>query len=161
MKLNADKTTATKFSKARKRHSKNILKLKDQAIKFQPTTKYLGMTIDRKLNFKKHINMTAARAMKAHNTLRPLIENFNETEATKLYKIYVRPIMEYGLPALKHLPENRFHKLCTTQNKILRHITGNHRHITNEQIRKELNISSFEQRIKDLTRNYEIRKLTT
>ena len=61
------------------------------------SAKYLGIIIDSKLSFSKHIDSTCKRA---NSALAFLHRNFGSCQRkikTHLYLTYVKPILEYGV----------------------------------------------------------------
>ena len=143
MKINIEKTQSIIINRKNKTY-KTKLKIKNHTQNWNKHITYLGIKIDQKQNYIQHIRAIRGRAWSTFNTLKPLIQYLPHIEATKIYKIYIRPIMEYGLIAThtsKHI-----HKLDQTQNRILRTIYGSHSRDTNATIRGILGIESFEDR---------------
>ena len=62
----------------------------------QPFTKHLGVYLDSRLNFSKHIKEKVAIAMKGVNLLRMLSKYVDRNVLSLSYKMYVRPHLDYG-----------------------------------------------------------------
>ena len=61
------------FRKRRKRNEEQLeIKLRNEAIPFKESTRFLGMTLDIRLNWEKHINNLKAKAKRALNTLKAI-----------------------------------------------------------------------------------------
>ena len=119
------------------------------------------MTIDKRLTFKKHTYNRAGKAWAAYRQLFPLTKHLDKKENAKLYKIYIRPRLEYGLTALQHLPVTNYKKCIMTQNSIVRQLGKYHWTKRNTDIREEMNIISFEDRIQTLQTNFMEKTPTT
>ena len=143
MTTNIGKTQAILINRRNKTY-KTKLKIKKLHHKLEKQVTYLGVKIDKNLKYTKQINTTRGRAWSTFHTLKPLIQHIPHAEAVKLYKIYIRPILEYGLIATH--TSSIIHKLDQTQNKILRNIYGRNSRDTNATIRSRLGIESFEER---------------
>ena len=90
------------------------------------SAKYLGITIDNKLNWKQHYSNTTKKANKTLAFLRRNISNCPSHIKDKCYKTLVRPILEYGSavwdPHFK-IDIDRFEKV---QKRAGRFATGNY-----------------------------------
>jgi hypothetical protein len=87
--------------------------------------KYLGIHIDKKLTFQLHIEEVIRKANLATKTLYPLINRKSKLHVEnkiQIYKMAIRPILTYGLPALKGIAPTQIAKLQRFQNKTLKMI---------------------------------------
>ena len=100
-----------------------VLKLDGKIIQMTDSVKYLGVTLDRKLTWAKHLNNASKKGSQAIAMLYPLI-NFGSklslSNKLLLYKQIVRPIITYGSIAWVTAAKTHFHKLQVVQNKYLR-----------------------------------------
>ena len=62
----------------------------------KPFTKHLGVYLDSKLNFSKHIKEKVAKAMKGITLLRYLSKYVDRNVLSLSYKMYIRPHLDYG-----------------------------------------------------------------
>lgn len=95
---NPNKTQFTIFGH-RITESSPTIKMIQQNITPTPTVKYLGITIDKKLNFKKHTQNSKNQIITRAKHFRALTykrEGINLKTATTIYKMICRPIIEYG-----------------------------------------------------------------
>lgn len=121
--VNTDKTMYQVFSLAHKIPEINV-QYKGQQIKATNEQKYLGIHLDSKLSWKKHINKTAEKAKTRFNILKRLTGQkwgCSQTILNHTYNTYIKPVLLYGGEAL--ISAN-IHELETTQNQALRIITG-------------------------------------
>lgn len=88
------------FSNKSTFYTKRIV-IKNRQLEWISSIKYLGVTIDNKLTFNKHIQSTLSKANIVKFTLFPIINPSNSLAInTKIfiYKTYIRPIITYAGP---------------------------------------------------------------
>lgn len=89
-----------------------------------PTThelKYLGVTLDRKLTFKTHINNTRKNAFAAKRIISPYLEKttpLSQKTKKQLYKAYVKLILLYASPVWSSASENNLQRLQVVENAV-------------------------------------------
>ena len=99
--LNEKKTCKLIFGQVRQftKETSPPLQLHNKNIPTTKHAKFLGVTFDQNLSFRKHINIIASKA-KTRATLLYSIYNQkygpSPTTMIRLFKIYVRPLLEYG-----------------------------------------------------------------
>ena len=102
--------------------------LRGATVPVSPTTKILGMTLDRGMTFRPHSQEVIARAKPRLNVMKALSSTTfgHQKEAqTALYKQFIRPILEYASPAwCPDLAPSHMSALQRTQNAALRVATG-------------------------------------
>ena len=100
IKLNPDKTKVIIFSRSvLARKTKPNIKLYGETLKVYPQVKFLGITFDSQLSFKKHFEDILDRCNTRYHRLRLLANKKWEPSPATLIQIYkhcVRPIFEYG-----------------------------------------------------------------
>lgn len=99
------------------------LKINKQPVTQKHTVKYLGMELDSRLNFKKHIEKIMGKAYGAKKSLYPLLRKnskLNFQNKKLIYTTLIRPLMTYAAPAWCHLKPRPMSPLQKFQNKILR-----------------------------------------
>ena len=99
MKLNVEKTEFCLFSRKTDEDLSNVnIKMDGKFIKRTESQKLLGITLDEKLNFQKHIDAVERKATKAAAllTVVGLSEQISVQNMLKLYRSIVLPHMEYG-----------------------------------------------------------------
>jgi hypothetical protein len=93
-----------------------------------PTTKILGVTIDRGMTLNPHVTEVVTRARSRLNVLKALSSTtfgHSKESQTALYKQFVRPVLSYASPAwAPDLARTHMEKLQRTQNVALRIATG-------------------------------------
>jgi len=97
LRINEAKTTAILFGRTRKLNIKLVVN--NIEISWSNNVKYLGVTIDYKLNFSKHAEMIVKKATKMRGFLYPVFNKKCPIPARtrlNLFKMYIQPILTYA-----------------------------------------------------------------
>ena len=97
LRLNADKCSVISFGNPKLPVSDLKLSIGGTELKIITKEKDLGIIVDDNLSFSDHAQNQASKAMKALNHLKRNIITRKMNIWINLYKVYVRPIFEYGL----------------------------------------------------------------
>ena len=114
-------------------NNKIITPVKMQNVKIAPSphVKYLGVTLDTRLTFKKHLDKTLTTA---NGTLRQLYalmakdNGLSTDNKLTIYRTIIRPILTYAAPVWCGVSKSNFTRLERFQNKCLRLITNSDRY---------------------------------
>ena len=122
VKLNGEKSNLLIIQRNRDLVEENYaLQLFDDIIRPTNSAKFLGVEIDRILAFKKHFDSILDCASRRLNVLRVLASNGTDAPTLmRLYKIYVRPIIEYGSVTFMSAPKTQLSRLQQMQNEAIR-----------------------------------------
>ena len=124
IKLNPVKTKVIIFSKsALARKTELNLKLYGKTLKIYPQVKFLSITFDSQLNFKKQFEDILGRCNTRYHRLRLLAsKKWGPSPATliQIYKQCVRPIFEYFSISTITASDNIISKIQQLQNKFIR-----------------------------------------
>ena len=124
IKLNPEKTKVIIFSRSiLARKTELNLKLYGETLKIYPQVKFLGITFDSQLNFKKHFEDILDRCNTRYYRLRLLAnKKWGPSPSTliQIYKQCVRPIFEYGALSTISTSDNIISKIQRLQNKFIR-----------------------------------------
>lgn len=126
MTVSTTKTTFQLFSLST-RIPKVDLHYKQTPLTGSDLSKYLGLTLDRRLTWKAHVDECAERASKRSRMLKRLTATkwgATQDVLTMTYKTYIRPILDYGSEATVTASAATTKKLDLVQNAVLRTITG-------------------------------------
>ena len=99
------------------------LKLYGETLKIYPQVKFLGITFDSQLNFKKHFEEILDRCNTRYHHLRLLVnKKWGPSPATliQIYKQCVGPMFEYGSLWTITAPDYIISKIQRLQNKFIR-----------------------------------------
>ncbi|GBN61919.1 putative RNA-directed DNA polymerase from transposon X-element [Araneus ventricosus] len=132
IKVNADKCQAVYFTSSRKVPDPPMLYRR--AIKWSKDTKYLGVTLDSRLTYEKHINNINKKVRAAKAKMYPLIGRNSKLSLKNkllLYKTILRPVMSYVSPVWGAAAKTHTQKLESTQNIIARQIADAHWFVRN------------------------------
>lgn len=156
--LNKAKTQALFITNRRtKELPKAKIKIFDINIKWHSESKYLGMVLEKRMTFKRHIDYVIERANIAVKTLYPLINRKSKLHLKNkllIYKLAIRPIMTYGCPAFLEIANSHIKKLQIIQNKALRMILNRSRYDKTSTIHEEAEVQPVADFIEKLTTKF-------
>lgn len=137
--MNKDKIVATYFSR---KHTipQNCVQLKNNKIPWSKSAKYLGVILDNKLTFKKHLENNEQKAKKLTGHLYPLINcnsNLNVENKIRIIKAIYIPALTYGCESWSITKEHLTKTVSGKINKMLRMALNAPWYITNKQIQEE------------------------
>ncbi len=141
-KINAGKSIAIIF----KTPSKSIVKAppiiyNNECIFPQDSVKYLGVTIDKNLNFQEHVdNIIQSANMKTGSLRQYLRKKYNISMKTKalLYNCMIRPVITYGLPSWENTSDAAWRKIESIETKWCRLVLGLSRDTHTEDLYEKL-----------------------
>ena len=124
IKLNPEKTKVIIFSRSILARKTDLnLKLYGETLKIYPQVKFLGITFDSQLNFKKHFEDILDHCNTRYYRLRLLANKKwgpSPSSLIQIYKQCVRPIFEYGALSTITTSDNIISKIQRLQNKFIR-----------------------------------------
>lgn len=158
IKVNGKKSNGIIFTKRPKKHKPiRSIKFSEEDIPWKTEVKYLGITMDQKLDFQKHINEAEIKAKRINQELYPLLNRRSKVSIENKIRIYtsvIRPTMTYGAPTWNQADERRKKKLQIVQNRTLRNAIDAPWFMTNEQIHNDLKIPPIEDVIQKIARRH-------
>ncbi|GFX36948.1 RNA-directed DNA polymerase from mobile element jockey [Trichonephila clavipes] len=122
--LNVAKTEAVFFTRKTRLNYPDIY-LHNERIPWSQSTKYLGVTLDKKLTFKQHITRIRENFIKKAHTFSHLISRRSKLSRSNKLLIYsslLRPVITYASPVWSFAAKTHIQKLEVLQNKTLRQI---------------------------------------
>lgn len=142
IKINPAKTQAIIFTKKHHTHPETQVKIDNIPINWKNTVKYLGLTLDSKLTFKKHLIETSKKGRGLLKQLYPLLNSntMNLTNKRLLYTSLIRPAITYGSPCWSIATRTNLKHIEVIQNKTLRMITKAPWFVRNTILQNDLNI---------------------
>ena len=122
VKLNGDKSKLVFLSRNNIKPDENYsLHLFNDVVRPSKQAKFLGIQIDERLSFKQHFDAIHTSTARRLNVLRVLSRNdVKPIILLRLYKIYIRSIIEYGSFSFICAPKIFISKLQKIQNEALR-----------------------------------------
>ena len=124
--INKEKSSATLFSLSTKAQPGNLT-LEDATLQCKDQQTYLGVTFDKRLTWKQHIQNAEAKARRKLNIMRKLAGTqwgANEKILKNVYQGTVRLHLEYGSSSWMTAAQSHKQTLDRVQNQALRIITG-------------------------------------
>lgn len=155
IRINVTKSVAVLFTRqvTHKKTNHESLTLFDDEIPEAKSAKYLGVTLDHRLTWTKHVQEVANKANQRLGMLYPLIRSRNGLSmlnCTIIYKSIIRPIMTYAVPVWASAATSNIKKLETLQNRSLRIASRSPWYVTNKLIQTNLKIPPLRQFMTDL-----------
>ena len=122
IKLNGDKSYFLQIHRLQQQEKEDMsLQLFDDIIKPTTNAKFLGVNLDAKLRFAKHVDETCSKAGRRLAVLRFLARAGTKPEVIiRLYKIYIRSLFESGSAAFIAAPKRELEKMQRLQNEAIR-----------------------------------------
>ncbi|RUS68499.1 hypothetical protein EGW08_023739 [Elysia chlorotica] len=128
MTINAAKTVYAVFSNSREVLAKDLeVKLGDFPLERESLPRYLGLTLDPRLNLTAHVEQLVKKAQDRVSIMRKLAGTSwgsGTTSLRTLYVTFVRPVLEYANPILNLASRTSLEKLSKVQNSALRMVTS-------------------------------------
>ena len=141
--INESKSVAVFFSK------KHIVKppeiiVNSHTVPWSHSAKYLGVILDQRLTWVRHINNVSNKSMGAFISLAPFFRNTSVTRQTKLraFNAIIRSISTYAISIWGSAPPNRIKRVQGRFMRLLRSALGIPWYIRHAQILKELPVQS-------------------
>ncbi|GFV26960.1 RNA-directed DNA polymerase from mobile element jockey [Trichonephila clavipes] len=153
--INVEKSAAVLFNKKRKIPPPP--KMYNTTIPWSQSSKYLGITFDKNLTWKAHIQNTRQKFRKLMFKLFPLIgrnSDLSRNNKVLLFTAVMRPILSYGCPVWGYAAKTNINILDTLQNSTIRMIVKASRYMRNDDIRKALKIKSFKFYIQKIAKKF-------
>jgi hypothetical protein len=158
IKINGPKTDAVFISNRKSRElPAGPIKVFGADVVWKEKVKYLGVQIDKKLTFQHHIEQAIMKANSAIKVLYPLINrksNLDIYNKILVYKLAIRPILVYGLPALGNIATSHIAKLQRTQSRALKMILNLPWFESTNVVHEMSNVPPINLFIEKLTRNF-------
>ena len=126
--------------------------------------KYLGVVLDKTLDFGMHVEYAAGKAKRALSKMCTLIkgrQGISIKTAVDLYKSLVRPHLEYAIPAWANISEKYLTKLECAQSQCLKRVIGAKTHSASSAVEVISGIIPIRYRKRKLCNREYIRILTT
>ena len=147
MHFNADKTEEVIFSCKRSKPNHPPLLLGNDQVAQKMEHKHLGVILDSKLDFQSHIRQAILKARRGIGMIRYLSKYISRNVLDQIYKLYVRPHLDYGdIIYHRYDPEMQSHFTRTleqTQYSAALAVTGAWRGTSRQRLYKELGWESL------------------
>ena len=110
----------------------------------EPTSsfRYLGLILDKQLKFKDHINYAKKKLLKFCSLYYRLRLIFTRTKLLRIFRIYVKPIVQYGIRNYGSTNENVLEPIKMLIKRILKIVFWKRKYESVEQIRVQSLISN-------------------
>ena len=127
MSFNPDKCEVLRVTNKRKHILHTQYKIHDRILNTVDKTKYLGVTIQSKLNWKPHINNITKKANNIREFLQRNLSRHPRPVKEQAYETYVRPILEYASTVWDPHTIELTNQLEMVQRRAARFVTADYR----------------------------------
>ena len=134
-----------------------VISLNGEEVPQKDGYKYLGVHLDRRLTWKKHIDTKISEIRLKSRQLYWLLGKHSKLKLEYkllLYKSMLKPIWQYGCQMWQTASSSLIEKIERNQNKLLRTITGAPWYVKNQNILKDLKMIPVKQTIENTRRRY-------
>lgn len=160
--INPDKSAAVFFYRTvlgshSRRKPQTPITLYDKPIPWRQHAKYLGVTLDTRLTFRKHIDTVRNRAAFILGRLYPMLGKHSKLSLRNkvtLYKLCIRPIMTYASVVFAQTRPSHLDKLQKLQNRFTRIATGSPWYMRTVDLHKDLQLESIKDYMKTTSTRY-------
>lgn len=155
IKLNETKSVHVNFTNRRI----NIIRIKidSQDVPYSDSVKYLGMTLDARLNWKEHIKKKRDELNYKYRKMYWLLGRSSELSTYNkllLYRQVLKPVWTYGIQLWGCAKMTNVQIIQTFQNKVLRNIVNAPWYIRNDNLHRDLEIKLVSEEIRSCSVNY-------
>ena len=126
-KISEEKTVAVHFHRKRGLQQEPHITIENTQIQFAPEAKFLGMVLDSRLNWKKHIEQLKTKCLKSLTLLKCLSKQSWGADRKSMLKIYratTRAQLDYGCEVYASAPRSYLKKLNAIHHQAIRLCTG-------------------------------------
>ena len=133
-------------------------------LRTEPNPRYLGLTLDPRLDWQAHIGATASKATRTLGAIRKLVSGLKGRGApasvfVRLYKALVRPQLDYGCELVVCAPPAKLAPLQKVHRQALRSATGAPLAVSTDALCADLAVQPLEVRWRMLLLRWEARIL--
>ncbi|GBP61680.1 RNA-directed DNA polymerase from mobile element jockey [Eumeta japonica] len=163
IKVNPDKSAAIQFKYSKNRSKLVVdwntpnLKMLNARILWQRSYKYLGVTLDKNLHFREHIERVRKNALFYTARLGAMLgrkSKLSRRNKRTLYKMCIRTVMTYAYPVFAHAAPKALHRLQVIQIKFSRAATDAHWCVRNSILHRDLELPNLSKYMKDASKRF-------
>lgn len=134
--------------------------LNNQLLPQDDKVRYLGVHLDRKLNWKHHITTKRLQLKLKYNKMFWLLGSKSKLSVENkiiLYKMVLKPVWTYGIELWGCAKPSNINIIQRFQSKTLRQMVGAPYYVSNKTIHEDLQIPFIQEEIKNRPKNYQRR----
>ena len=154
IKLNASKSQLILIHKQNEKRPDDLsIQLFDGIVSPCKTAKFLGLEIDERLTFKSHVSEKVQKANVRLNLFKMLsCAGVDNATLIRLYKTYIRPLIEYGCVATIAAKEETISKFQKVQNNFIRVCLNLPRYIRTDLLHEAACLERVKERLETLSK---------
>ncbi len=139
--LNVSKSKSLLFSRNRNMvNERIIIRVGDQQLEQQDVYKYLGLYLDNRLNFDKHVEYLCNNVKQKLGTLGKIRKYLDQGTSLMLYKSLILPVIDYGDIVYMTTSQNNLGKVQKLQNSACRIILRAERRTSTKYMHDQLEL---------------------
>uniref|UniRef100_V5GNF3 Putative RNA-directed DNA polymerase from transposon X-element n=1 Tax=Anoplophora glabripennis TaxID=217634 RepID=V5GNF3_ANOGL len=153
--INPEKSTGIMFSRRYQTRPQGHVKFNGEDIQWATTVKYLGVTLDRTLTWKPHVEAVTRKAKMVRAKLYPLLCRDSRLclrNKLTLIRAVLQPQLTYAGTAWGHAAKTHLARVQAVENIALRCATGAPWFVRNSDIRRDLGFTSALEAIRERAR---------
>lgn len=158
IKINPGKTEFIKFTQKKEEKHTDTINVFNKSVKASNKVKYLGVILDKKLNFIEHVNYTSEKVNKAIGALIPLIGRRSQMSTQNkilVYKVVIQPAILYAAPAWGGIiSKQQLSRLQKIQNRCLRMALRADRRTPTAVLHERAKVQMVEKSIEDHAKRF-------
>jgi hypothetical protein len=139
-------------------HKPIYLYINHNAVPYENTTKYLGMTLDTKLGWKPHVKKKQEELNLKYRKMHWLLDRYSALSVCNklmLYQQVLKPVWTYGIQLWGCASQSNRNIIQRFQNRVLRGIVDAPWYIRNENLHKDLDVATVDSVIKQYAQRRE------
>ena len=122
--INVDKTEIIKITNKINDNSERQIKLGDDVLKLENSCMFLGVNVDKNLNFSLHINSITSKISKNTGIFYRIRNNLTERARLNFYYAFIFPFLSYNVIVWGGTCRNHLNPLVVQQKRIIRLIAN-------------------------------------
>lgn len=159
IRTSGEKSKATIFTRKRaaRHRPRKCLKVANVDVTWNTSLKYLGLILDPKLTYSKHIDSILTKTDKLIKSLYPLINRRSKLSTSNkvlLYKSIFRPTISYAAPVWGKCAKTHIKRVQVLQNKVLKIMLDKPRDFSTSSLHQIAQIEPISEFINKLTLKY-------
>lgn len=154
IKTNPSKCIAITFNKAHSTPTIPQLEVNKHKLNWANEAKYLGVILDKKLNYSKHVKSKILKIIATRKQLYPLLNNnspLSQSNKLLLYKSLIRPKFTYACMIWGSVAAGHLYAFQKHQNRVVKQITNSPYYVRAAKLHKELKLDTIGNYIKKVS----------
>lgn len=158
LKLNEAKTEVIMFTRrVKNKKPQKKITMSGVVLEWKTEVKYLGLTLDCRLNWKSHLEKARSKMQQAIGAISPIFNRKSplaEKKKLLLYQSQIRPALTYAIPVWSNIAQTTYNRLQTLQNKCIKIIYNTPRYTNLKNLHDRKDIPTIQEHSYQLTTQF-------